>query len=431
MYFYFESRNIRLLKKKNTLKHQLIMVKQTNSENSGRNAFTTKWAKWVIKRRWLVLAGSVLLGLGLGFGGQYIGFNNDYHVFFSEENPQLQAFDALQQKYTQDDNVFIVIEPKDGDVFTAETLSAIEELTAESWQTPYSSRVDAITNFQHTRAVEDDLYVDDLVQNASEKRRSELEEIKEIALNEPLLVHRLVSEKGDVAAVNITVKLPGEDINEANEIIAHVDEMMVDFETKYPNIKTYKSGMIMLSGAFFEASQKDMGTLMPLMFLVIIITIFIATRSFSSTFASLIVIILSIMAAMGAAGWLGIQLTPPSAAAPTIIMTLAIADSIHVLITLLQQMRLGLPKREAIIESLRLNFMPVFITSLTTIIGFLTMNLSDVPPFRGFRKYDCDWYGSSLPLFGNYLTSPDGYFASSGAGKEPRNYRRSCSQFSY
>ena len=157
--------------------------------------------------------------------------------------------------------------------------------------------------------------------------------------------------------------------------------MVSEFEAEHPNLKTYLSGVIMLNGAFFESSMKDMSTLIPFMFLIIIVTIFIATRSFSSTLTTILVIFLSIMAAMGAAGWMGIGLTPPSASAPTIIMTLAIADSIHVLITLLQNMRKGMPKREAIVDSLRVNFMPVFITSLTTVIGFLTLNFSEVPPF--------------------------------------------------
>jgi len=41
----------------------------------------------------------------------------------------------------------------------------------------------------------------------------------------------------------------------------------------------------------------------------------------------------------------------------------------------------GLSKADALIDSIRLNFMPVFITSLTTAIGFLSMNFGDVPPF--------------------------------------------------
>lgn len=354
-----------------------------NSEtNRSQTSFTSRWADFVLRYRWGVLIGTIALAFGIGFGGQYLYFDGDYHVFFSEENPELKAFDALQAKYTKDDNVIVVIAPKGGEVFTSENLSALEGLTTEAWQTPYSSRVDAVTNFQYTRSVEDDLYVDDLVEHAADMSSAELRQTKEIAVNEPLLKNRLVNESGNVTAVNITVKLPGEDVEEGPEVIAFVREMAEKFEAENPNLETYLSGTIMLSGAFFESSMQDMSTLIPLMFLVIILTILIATRSISSTFTTILVVILSIMAAMGAAGYLGYGLTPPSAAAPTIIMTLAIADSIHVLITMLQNMRNGVAKNEAIKESLRVNFMPVFITSLTTVIGFLTMNFSEVPPFR-------------------------------------------------
>jgi predicted RND superfamily exporter protein len=64
------------------------------------------------------------------------------------------------------------------------------------------------------------------------------------------------------------------------------------------------------------------------------------------------------------------------------VMTLAVADSIHILVTMLRAMRLGESKHEAIVHSLTINMQPVFLTSLTTIIGFLSMNFSDVPPLR-------------------------------------------------
>ena len=352
----------------------------TSTRQNG-NGLAVKWANFVIKYRWLVLLGSIVLAMGMGSGGQKIEFDSDYHVFFGPDNPQMLTFDALQDKYTKDDNVFIVFEPTDGTVFTQATLGAIEEFVDSSWMTPFSTRVDAITNFQHTRAVEDDLYVDDLVSDAETLSQSRLDSVREIAIHEPLLKDRLISKDGSVTAVNITVKLPGEEITEGADVIAFVRDQIAKFEEKYPGINTYESGMIMMSGAFFESSQKDLSTLIPLMFLVIILTILLLTRNISATFSTVVVIFLSIIAAMGMAGWLGIRLTPPSASAPTIITTLAVADSIHVLITMLQNMRRGMDKRSAIIESMRLNFMPVFITSFTTIIGFLTMNFSDVPPF--------------------------------------------------
>ena len=350
---------------------------------STKNQFGEVWARWVIKHRWLVLGISLLVVAAIGSGLPKLGFDGDYRVFFSEENPQLKAFDELQNKYTQDDNVLIVIEPRDGsNTFTSENLAAIEELATMSWQTPYSSRVDAITNFQHTYAQGDDLFVDDLVRNASTQPEASISKIKEIALAEPLLVNRLLNREGSVSAVNITVKLPGESVTEGPEVVAFVRELTSKFEQDNPHLKTYQSGLVMLNAAFFEASQKDSATLIPLMFLAIILTIFFATRTITGTISTLVVIVFSIVAGMGFAGLMGIRLTPPSGAAPIIIMTLAVADSIHILITMVQEMRAGRSKNQAIIESLRVNFMPVFITSFTTIIGFLSMNTSDVPPFH-------------------------------------------------
>jgi len=340
------------------------------------------WGEWVLRNRWMVLGLSLLVVGGLGYGGKNLEFDGNYRVFFSKDNPQLLAYESLQKKYTQDDNVLVVIEPPDGETFTRENLAAIERLTADAWQTPYSSRVDAVTNFQHTYAQGDDLFVEDLVEDAMSKPDAEIARIKKIALEEPLLVNRLLNPEGSVSAINITVRFPGESITEVPEVTAFVRQLTKDLKEDNPNLKTYLSGMVMMNTAFFEASEKDSTTLIPLMFLAIILTIFIATRTISGTIAALVIILFSIAAGLGIAGHLGIKLTPPSAAAPIIIMTLAVADSIHLLITFMLSMRKGMTKKEALLESLRVNYMPVFITSVTTIIGFLSMNSSDVPPFR-------------------------------------------------
>ena len=80
---------------------------------------------------------------------RFLTLNPDNRVFFSEDNPQLMALEALENTYTKSNTVLFVLAPKDGDVFTRDTLSAIEELTEASWLMPFSSRVNSITNFQH------------------------------------------------------------------------------------------------------------------------------------------------------------------------------------------------------------------------------------------------------------------------------------------
>ncbi len=343
--------------------------------------FVQQWTNFVIKYKWFVLLFSIILAFGLGSKGK-MEFDGDYHVFFSKSNPELEAFDALQEKYSKDDNVILVLSPSNGDIFTKENLVAIEGLADEAWNTPYSSRVDDITNFQYTRAVGDDLYVDDLSYESTLKTEEEIANIRDVALNEPLLVNRIINEKGSVTAINITVKLPAENMaSEIPEVTQFTREMIANFTEKNPQFEVHTSGLVPLNTAFFESAQRDL-MLTGLMFLIVIITTLILTRNIYSTLATLAVVIFSIVSAVGFVGITGIKLTPPSSVFPTMILTLAVADSIHVLITMMQKMRKeGLDKIAALRESMRLNFMPVFITSLTTVIGFLTMNFGDVPPF--------------------------------------------------
>lgn len=87
------------------------------------------------------------------------------------------------------------------------------------------------------------------------------------------------------------------------------------------------------------------------------------------------------MVAMGVAGFFGIKLTPIAMSAPIVILTLAVADSIHILMSLRSLMRDGMAKTDALVEAVRINFLPVAITSLTTIVGFLSLNFSDSPPY--------------------------------------------------
>lgn len=341
------------------------------------------FAHWVIRWRYAIIIATLLFVAAAASGGRFLVFTTDYRVFFSEKNPQLIAFENLQNTYTKNDNVLIILAPEDGKVFTRENLEAVLWTTQEAWQIPYSIRVDSVTNFQHTHAQEDDLIVEDLVTDPKSLSDDALEKIKQVALQEPSLLHRLIPPQTHVTAVNVTVQLPGKRPHEEiPEIVTFVRNLADQVTVKFPQMKVYLTGIVMMNNSFPEATRQDLTTLVPAMYAVILITLALLLRMISGTFATFLVISFSIVSAMGIAGWLGIKLTGPSSAAPTIILTLSVADSVHLLATMLHEMRVNnRDKFSAIVESLRVNFQPVFLTSLTTLIGFLSMNFGEVPPF--------------------------------------------------
>jgi predicted RND superfamily exporter protein len=344
--------------------------------------FAHKFAQWVLGNRALILITTLLIVIGAGTGLTKISMSSDYRYYFGEDNPQRVAFDKLQKVYSQDDSAIIAIKPKSGDIFNARTLKMVQEIADRAWKIPYSYRVDSVTNFQNTTATEDDLIVRDLVREGDSLDAEQVSSIKSVALSEPLLVDQIVSKDGLVTGVNIRVSLPGKSPMEVPEIAAAVRKLSAEFEKKYPDHEFRLSGIAMLNNAFNEAGMKDMTTLTPLMYLILIIIMVFFLKSFFATLSTVMVLLFSVIGGMGLAGHFGIPLTPPSSIAPTVILTLAIADSVHILKAILAYMKEGMAKREAILEGLRVNLQPVFLTSLTTVIGFLSLNLGDTPPFH-------------------------------------------------
>ncbi len=342
-----------------------------------------KYANFLIRWRWLVVIFTLIWIALAASGGRFLSFSNDYRIFFGEDNPQLLAFEELQNSYVKSDNVLFVLTPKGGEVFTPEVLAVVEELTEAAWQIPYSTRVDSVTNFQHTYSEYDDLVVENLIEDATAFSAENLARVKAIALAEPALRQRLVSPETHVTAVNVTVQMSEEETQAAvPEVVAFARQLAAETEAKHPDITVRLTGITMMNNAFPEAGQHDVKTLVPLMFLAVILLVGFSLRLISGTLVTMVVIISAIASAMGIAGWLGITLSPPSMSAPTVIMTVAVAHCVHLLINFIQDFRKRGDKLAAIVESMRINLGPVFITSLTTAIGFLSMNFSDAPPFR-------------------------------------------------
>ncbi|EHU4796722.1 MMPL family transporter [Vibrio vulnificus] len=353
-------------------------LQQSTNERTSLLAFSTRFSFWT-----LIISLMAIVATAMGAKNLY--FRGDYNIFFDGSNAQLQAFDEIQTTFAKTDNIALVLAPKSGDVFDQRTLTQIQEMTEQAWQVPYSSRVDSLANYQHTEAVDDDLLVEDLLYQSYPLTAERIAKVRAVAMSEPLLVNALVSEKGDVAVINITMQMPGVDETaEVNEVVAYVEQMLSHYRAEYPDVTIYKAGIIAMNHSFAMAAQNDSATLVPTMLLVILVFLTLMLRSFLSVLATLVVIIGAIVATLGIVGWAGMFLHVASVNVPTLIMTLAVADCVHVIASMRHFMRQGMPKSQAIHRSVTLNFVPIIITSVTTAIGFLMMNMSDSPVLRDF-----------------------------------------------
>jgi len=342
------------------------------------------YGKFVAQRPWLVLFLSLIVVLISAYGVKNIYFSSDYRVFFGPDNPQLAAQDELERTYTKVDMVSVILKPDKGDIYHKEILGLIYDLTQKAWHVPYAIRVDSLSNYQHTISEDDDMIVENLVEDPESLDQEKLDFIRKVSLSEPTLLRRLISVDGKTTQIIITVEAPNTEKNTLRKVASEIREMVHDARQKNPNVHIALSGNVMLSTAFEEAAQHDMTTLFPLMYGLLALMILLLIRSFSGMISTMILVILSVTVAIGMAGHIGWGINSVSVNAFIVILTISVADAIHLLVTYFRELQNGADRRKATIESLRVNMHPVSLTSLTTMIGFLSLNFNDSPPFREF-----------------------------------------------
>jgi len=336
---------------------------------------------WVVRYRWVILALALAVVTFCAAGLPHLTINNNTRAFFGQHNPQYQALQAFEKTYRNEQNVLLVIAPNDGHVFTRSTLAAVAELTEASWQIPYSHRVQSISNCPHAQAKGDDLVVSDLVPDVNGLPDAEIARIRDIALSDSTLVGFLVSGSGHCTAVHVQLQLPGQSRQEVTDVAQAARRLQEAFRKAHPDIDLYMTGGVIIDDAFADAARKDLVTLAPLMLAVLAILVGVTLRSAWPTIVIVIVIVASLVTGLGLAGWLGIPINAASVAAPTLILTLSVADSVHLLASMMAMMRAGHDRREAIVAALTANLKPVFLTNVTTMVGFSGVNFSESPPF--------------------------------------------------
>ncbi len=156
---------------------------------------------------------------------------------------------------------------------------------------------------------DDELIVADLVTDPASLTKDQIQTIKQTALNEPLLVNRLISKTGHVSGVNVTVQLPDKNPMETMEVVTKARKMASEIEATFPEIKIYLTGIVMMNNAFVESALNDSKTLIPIMYGIVIIVAFLSLRSMTAVLSVVLLIVFSITSALGIFSWFGGFLT--------------------------------------------------------------------------------------------------------------------------
>ncbi len=337
----------------------------------------------MLAARWLVILATLVSIAAASSGIFLLEFSANYRIFFDDDNPQILALESLENTYGKNENVVFLIVPDNGDATSQKALSTAVWLTKNAWKTPYSRRVDSLANFQHTTAEGDELFVRNLVDPKQLARDEARSRIRAVALADPRIASSILARNGDVSVVNVTVELPEDKLLEAAaEIAEFARSLAAEAEERFPGIDLRIVGTVMINRTFVEASISSQMIFLPASLLLMGLILGVLTRGWPGVAATGTIVVFSVLASLGLGAWVGLPFSPPLSPAPTIVLMIVVANCVHILVTLQQRLRAGDSKHDALVEAVRLNLHPVFLASLTTALGFLSMNFSEVPPYR-------------------------------------------------
>lgn len=344
-------------------------------------AVERKSTQLLIRFRWPAFTLSLILALLAASGLKDFRMDADPRAYFSEDNKHLQRFDQLEAKYGRVDAVMFALQIKDGELYSPQNLRLLKQLSDEAWMLPYVERVDSLANYAYSWSEEDELFVEELIENPEQLDAQQIVRIKDIAHSDPDILNRLSTAKANIAVITAKVSLPNKDRVAEETIVAKAAQKLARrFENDHPHINIALSGNIISDTAVINKGLEDSAKLIPIMYLIIFGLLFFFLRSVSAVFIIWLVTVSSTAAALGLAFHLGVALNMLSIAAMNIVITVSIAHCVHLLNGFLEAYRSGTDKTEALLESLRINLQPIFLTSLTTVLGFLSMNFSKMPP---------------------------------------------------
>ena len=332
--------------------------------------------------RWLWLLVISALILAFAYGGiSRLKVNGDPRVFFDAKSQAYQQVQALEAEFTANNSIIFVFESNRGSVFRRQLLAPIHRLTQTLWSQPHVTRVESLTNFNRTRSLDDTLETRPLYEGGPISDPA-LAELERYSAGEPRLVGGLLGPDLDVTAVAATLDIERADREQVQTVMAWARELQQALNQNNAEFQVHLAGTVAYSHALTQATETEFREKLPWVLGLMLLVLLVIFRSGWLVAATFYLMLLTNLLTLGLAGWGQLPVTPITAFISVSLIAIVLADAAHLLTAYRHQVNQGLTPRQAVRQSLADNFKPMTITTLTTVVGFLCLNVSQSPPYQ-------------------------------------------------
>ncbi len=355
-----------------------------NSSNNLLSNLFKHWGALTFDKPWFFIGLCAIMLALLVSQAMKVKMDMSTEAMLHELDPARVSYDAFRERFGREDVILLTIPT--GGVLSVPLLKKVAALQAQlETHTPYLNKITSLINARHTYGQDDELIVEDLLEGFPELRFSE-SELLEFVLAQPSYINRLISEDGQFLSIVIeldTFVIHGElgrqllsepENAEAVTAIKRVVEQTEQTE----GVDIYLSGepvMMTTLNAITSASTQLTSTLGGL---VIIVFSYLFFRRLSGVLFPLLIVQTSIISAVGVMGYFEAPFTLTTNAVLALMLGIAVADAVHILTLFYRYHGEHGDKRKAIIDAMTHTAPAVFLTSVTTAIGFLSFLSGDL-----------------------------------------------------
>jgi len=336
---------------------------------------------FIVDRAKLVLLLILLLTGFFAFHARHIRLDSSVDSLLPRDDPEKQYYNEVRRIFGSDE--IGVIGLVTDNVYTPEVLQKIKRLTDEIRKIPEVRSVISLTNAQ------------DIIKSVAEEQTllvpripatpAEWEQLKERVAEVPVYLKNLVSPDGRAAAINIAFLDSVTDEEFLRRGINETIQALVDRETGPERL--YYTGLPYFKTHLAQSMRGDLTRFVPLTLFFIVAVLFVSFRSLRGVALPTLTVLVSLIWTLGIMALAGSRLSLGSVALPPLLLVLGTVYSLHVIAEYYELARPGRPAREVVLETLGRTSTPIFITALTTDLGFLSLTVNRIVSVREMGIY--------------------------------------------
>jgi hypothetical protein len=333
-------------------------------------------------RPWVNLALLVALSAIAALGARQMPWRYELEDFFPTDTPERRAFDRLRTLFGRDDGTALIIVEKPTPLDLTD-FAPLRALAHRMTQLPEVASVLSPTDARIVVAKTDgSLALERALPRSADAERLGL---ARAALARPPYQDFLLSRDGCIAVIAVTLRDDALDVAHRERFLSTSTEEAAALAAARP-WRVRLGGYPVQRTQFAQAAAADTRTLAPWVLLALLLVLIVGLRSVLGVLAPLASAAVAATWTAGIFAAIGIFPNLLAAACFVLVTIVAVSHSVHLVARYGAILAEQPDRRLALERTLGEVVRPCLLNSVTTAVGFVALNLADIPMIRTFGQ---------------------------------------------